>query len=82
MKLSQLIDAWETLHIMDTGEIGFCDIDYALTKAGVIIENDCLHSCPEPTITPDSPEWLEGKEPETLEVRVTGGGNKTTGSPA
>lgn len=41
MKLSQLLKAWDILHVMDVGEVGFCDLDNALTEAGVIIENDC-----------------------------------------
>ena len=40
MKLSQLMNAWEELHVKDTGELGFCDLDKALTNAGVEIEND------------------------------------------
>ena len=41
MKLSQLLKAWDMLHVMDVGEVGLCDLDKALTEAGVIIENDC-----------------------------------------
>ena len=44
MKLSQLIKAWDILHVMDVGEVDFCDIDNALTQAGVIIKND-ISSC-------------------------------------
>lgn len=40
MKLSELIKAWDILHLKDTGDIGFCDLDKALTEAGVLIEND------------------------------------------
>ena len=40
MKLSQLIKAWDILHVKDVGEIGFCDLDEALQKAGVVIQND------------------------------------------
>ena len=40
MKLSELIKAWEILHVKDTGEIGFCDLDHALEEAGVVIVND------------------------------------------
>ena len=47
MKLSQLIKAWDILHVMDVGEIGFCDLDNALTKSGVIIENDISRCQPE-----------------------------------
>ncbi len=42
MKLSQLIAAWEILHVKDVGDMGFCDLDSALTASGVVIENDCL----------------------------------------
>ncbi len=41
MKLSQLIDTWNILHVTDTGDIGFGDLESALEKSGVVIENDC-----------------------------------------
>ena len=40
MKLTQLIKAWDILHIRDVGEIGFCDFDQAFRDAGVIITID------------------------------------------
>lgn len=40
MRLTQLIAAWDILHLKDTGEMGFCDLDKALTDSGVVIEND------------------------------------------
>ena len=46
MKLSQLIEAWDILHIKDVGEMGFCDLDKALTKVGVTTENDIPNEQP------------------------------------
>ena len=40
VKLSELIAAWDTLHKKDTGDIGFCDLDAALSAAGVVVVND------------------------------------------
>ncbi len=44
MKLSQLIAVWDILHKNDTGAMGFCDLDSALTACGIEVENDI---CPE-----------------------------------
>lgn len=46
MKLSQLMAAWDELHVKDTGEIGFCDLDRALINAGVEIVNDMPNAQP------------------------------------
>ncbi len=40
MKYSQLIKAWDELHVKDTGDIGFCDLDNALSNVGVKFEMD------------------------------------------
>ena len=40
IKLSQLIATWNQLHVKDTGEIGFFDLDKALQAAGVQIQDD------------------------------------------
>ncbi len=47
IKLTQLLKAWDILHVMDVGEIGLCDLDKALTEAGVVIKNDCSGCCPD-----------------------------------
>ena len=39
MKLSDVIKVWDILHIRDTGEIGFCDLEQAIEKV-MGIEND------------------------------------------
>lgn len=44
IKLSELIGVWDLLHIKDTGELGFCDLDNALTQIGVKVVND-INSC-------------------------------------
>ena len=40
MLMSQLVAAWELLHVKNTGDIGFCDLEAALELAGVELEND------------------------------------------
>ena len=42
IKLSEIIDVWEILHMKHTGEIGYCDVQNALEEVGVQIQNDCL----------------------------------------
>lgn len=42
MKLTQLIRAWEILHVKGTGEMGLCDLCDALEESGVKIENDVI----------------------------------------
>lgn len=39
MKLSDVIKIWEELHVKDTGELGFCDLQDAIEKIEGI-END------------------------------------------
>lgn len=39
MKLSKVIEIWEQLHVKNTGEVGYCDLDEAIEKV-VGIEND------------------------------------------
>ena len=39
MKLSKIIEVWETLHVKDCGEIGYCELEKAIEKADGI-END------------------------------------------
>jgi len=46
IKLSELIEVWEILHVKDTGDIGFCDVDKALQDVGVTIVNDCSSEQP------------------------------------
>ena len=41
MKLSDVIKIWDTIHVMDLGELGFCDLEKAIDEI-VGIENDCL----------------------------------------
>ncbi len=41
IKLSEIIAAWDILHVKHTGEIGYCDLQNALEEVGVEIENDC-----------------------------------------
>ncbi len=40
MKLTELIKVWNILHVKDTGEIGFCDLENALKEAGIKVIND------------------------------------------
>ena len=42
MKLTKIIEAWEKLHIKDTGDVGFCDLADAI-EAIDGIENDVPH---------------------------------------
>lgn len=42
MTLTQLIAAWDLLHVKDTGELGFCDLQKALEEVGVEIINNVL----------------------------------------
>lgn len=39
MKLTEVIAIWDKLHIKDTGELGYCDLEIAIEKV-VGIEND------------------------------------------
>lgn len=39
MRLSDVIKVWDVLHVKDTGDIGFCDLEKALDKT-VGVEND------------------------------------------
>ena len=39
MKLSDIITVWDILHLKDTGEVGFCDLQDALETV-VGVEND------------------------------------------
>ena len=41
MKLTKAIQIWEGLHVKDTGEIGYCDLEKAI-EAVDGIENDIL----------------------------------------
>jgi len=40
MKLSDVIKVWDILHVRDTGELGFCDLERAI-DAVVGTQNDC-----------------------------------------
>jgi len=50
MKLSQLIAIWDILHVVDTGDIGFCDLCDAI-ETQVPIHNDI------PSELPFSPKY-------------------------
>ncbi len=39
MKLTKVMEVWEELHIKDTGNIGFADLEQAIEKV-VGVEND------------------------------------------
>jgi len=39
MKLTDVMKIWEELHVKDTGDIGFCDLDNAINKI-VGVKND------------------------------------------
>ena len=54
MKLTDVMKIWDTLHIKDTGELGYCDLEQAI-EAVVGIENDVDAS------QPSSP--TEGEKP-------------------
>lgn len=45
MKLTDVIAVWNLLHIKDSGDIGFCDLEKAIDKV-VGIENDVPSHCP------------------------------------
>ena len=45
MKLSNVIELWEILHVRDTGELGYCDLEDAIGKV-VGLENDISKSQP------------------------------------
>ena len=40
IKLTEIIAVWDILHIKDTGEIGYCDLQNALERVGVTVIND------------------------------------------
>lgn len=44
MKLTDVIKIWDELHVKDTGETGFCDLDKAIETV-VGVEND-VPGCP------------------------------------
>ena len=62
IKLTQLIKAWEELHVKDIGEIGFCDLDRALTNAGIVIQNDIPIEQPESRKTRADEEYTQIKD--------------------
>lgn len=39
MKLTDIIEIWDRLHIVDTGELGYCDLEKAIEEV-VGIKND------------------------------------------
>ncbi|KKK79459.1 hypothetical protein LCGC14_2833260 [marine sediment metagenome] len=39
IKLSEVIEIWDELHVKDTGELGFCDLEKALDEK-IGVEND------------------------------------------
>lgn len=40
MKLTDVIKIWEILHVYDTGELGYADLENAIEEVGIDIEND------------------------------------------
>jgi hypothetical protein len=46
VKLTEVMAVWEHLHVRDTGDIGFCDLDRAI-DAVVGVENDVPMQCPQ-----------------------------------
>ena len=47
MKLSDVIKIWDMLHVKDTGDIGFCDLEKAISDT-VGVENDVPIGQPNP----------------------------------
>ena len=43
MRLSGVIAVWDIIHVMDTGELGFCDLEKAIDTV-VGVQND-IDSC-------------------------------------
>lgn len=51
--VSELIAAWDELHKKDTGDVGYCDLEAALSAAGVMVCNDVPQE--QPPLTARSP---------------------------
>jgi hypothetical protein len=49
MKLTNIIKIWDILHIKDTGELGYCDLQQAIEQV-VGIQND-INPC-QPSLPP------------------------------
>jgi len=47
MKLTKVIEVWDSLHVKNVGELGYCDLEKAIEDA-VGIENDVDASQPAP----------------------------------
>lgn len=45
MKLTDVIKIWDEIHVKNTGDIGFCDLEKAIEKI-VGIENNIPCCCP------------------------------------
>ena len=58
MKLTDVINVWECLHIKDTGELGFYDLQSAIAHV-IGIENDIPKTQPIDPATPAVPKFLE-----------------------
>ena len=41
IKLTEVIAVWETLHVLDTGDLGFCDLEKALDEAVGVVNDIC-----------------------------------------
>jgi len=39
MRLTEVIEVWDRVHVLDTGEVGFCDLEKAIDEV-VGVEND------------------------------------------
>ena len=53
MKLSEVIKIWDIIHVRDTGELGYCDLEKAIeTVTG--IEND-IPGCSDRTYLQSDP---------------------------
>jgi len=42
MLLSEIIKVWDIIHVLNVGELGFCDLEKAISEV-VKVENDCLN---------------------------------------
>ena len=60
MKLQEIIDVWDELHVKDTGELGFCDLANAVEKVvGITNKEGVKVRDLQSPYSPVSPEiWL------------------------
>ena len=67
MKLSELMKVWDIVHVMDVGDLGFCDLDAAITTVCGPIENDIPGCQPK---TPDTKEDYQNVN-QHLKVKIS-----------